>query len=87
MSGQNLAWKDFGNRMKEKHGGGKRKSYTDLKNYFTSLPQNRFQESCQNRNKSTLQKICICNLSSNDDLASRGSYLFNIEDRRVLFEI
>ena len=27
MNGQNLAWKDFRNRMKEKHGGGKRKPY------------------------------------------------------------
>ena len=60
---------------------------TDLKSCFTSLPQNRFQESCENRNKSTLQKICICNLSSNDYLASRSSYLFNIEDRCVRFEI
>ena len=31
MSGQNLARKDFGNRMKEKHGGGKRKSYYGFK--------------------------------------------------------
>ena len=27
MSGQNLAWKDFRNRMKEKRRGGKRKPY------------------------------------------------------------
>ena len=27
MSGQNLAWKDFRIRMKEKGSGGKRKSY------------------------------------------------------------
>ena len=27
MSGQNLTWKDFRNRMKEKRCGGKRKPY------------------------------------------------------------
>ena len=27
MNGQNLVWKDFRNRMKEKRGGGKRKPY------------------------------------------------------------
>ena len=27
MSGQNLAWKDFRNSMKEKRSGGKRKPY------------------------------------------------------------
>ena len=31
MSGQNLAWKDFRNRMKEKRSGGKRKPYYGFK--------------------------------------------------------
>ena len=31
MSEQNLAWKDFRNRMKEKRSGGKRKSYYGFK--------------------------------------------------------
>ena len=31
MSGQNLAWKDFRNRMKEKCSGGKRKPYYGFK--------------------------------------------------------
>ena len=37
MSGQNLAFKDFRNRMKEKRSGGKRKSYYRFKKllYFT----------------------------------------------------
>ena len=37
MSGQNLAWTDFRNSMKEKRSGGKRKSYYGFKKllYFT----------------------------------------------------
>ena len=37
MSGQNLAWKDFRNRMKEKRCGGKRKPYSGFNKllYFT----------------------------------------------------
>ena len=31
MSGKNLAWKDFRNRMKEKSSGGKRKPYYGFK--------------------------------------------------------
>ena len=31
MSGQNLAWKDFRNRMKEEHSGGKPKLYYGFK--------------------------------------------------------
>ena len=31
MSGQNLGWKDFRNRMKEQHSGGKRKPYYGFK--------------------------------------------------------
>ena len=31
MSGQNLAWKDFRNRMKEKRSGGKPKPYDGYK--------------------------------------------------------
>ena len=61
MSGQNLAWEDFRNRMKEKRIGGKRKSYYGFKICFTSLTQKRFQESWENTNKSSLQKIYICN--------------------------
>ena len=36
---------------------------TDLKSCFTSLTQNRFQESWENRNKLSLQKIYICKVS------------------------
>ena len=61
MSGQNLAGEDFRNRMKEKRSGGKRKSHYGFKIYFTSLAQKRFQESWENTNKSSLQKIYICN--------------------------
>ena len=37
MSGQNLAWTDFRNSMKEKRSGGKRTSYYGFKKllYFT----------------------------------------------------
>ena len=72
MSGQNLAWKDFRNRMKEKRSGGKLKN---LKSCFTLLTEKRFQERWENTNKSSFQKIYICNLRSNTDLASRVSYL------------
>ena len=47
---------------------------TDLKSCFTSLTEKRFQESWENTNKSSLQKIHMCNLSSNADLVSRVSY-------------
>ena len=50
----------------------------DLKSCFTSFTPKRFQERWENRNKSSFQKIYICNLniekSSNIDLASRVSY-------------
>ena len=38
MSGQNLAWKDFRSRMREKRSGRKRKSYYGFKTllYFTN---------------------------------------------------
>ena len=72
MSGQNLAWKDFRNRMMVVV--EKVSLITDLKSCFTSLTQKRFGESWENTNKSSLHKIYICNLSSNADLASRGSY-------------
>ena len=47
MGGQNLAWRDFRKRVKEKRGGGKRKPYYRFKKllYFK-----RFQESWKNTN-------------------------------------
>ena len=74
MSRQNLAWKDFRNRMQEKRRGGKRKSYCGFKKLFYLIDTKPFSRKLENRNKSSLQKIYICNLSSNADLASRGSY-------------
>ena len=74
MSGQNLAWKDFRSRMREKRSGRKRKSYYGFKTLFTSLTQKRFQASWENTNKSSLQKVYICNLNSNADSAFPGSY-------------
>ena len=60
---------------------------TDLKSCLTSLTQKRFQESWENTKKSSLQKIYICNLSSNADLDSRSSYclssLFYSHDRQA----
>ena len=51
----------------------------DLKSCFTSFTPKHFQERWENRNKSSFQKIYICNLSSNTDLASRVSYyLFSL---------
>ena len=47
---------------------------TDLKRCFTSLTQKRFQASWENTNKSSLQKVYICNLNSNADSAFPGSY-------------
>ena len=67
-----MAWKDFRNTMKEKRSGGKRKIITDLKSYFTSLTENRFQESWEDTSKSSLQKNTHMLLKcSNADLASR----------------
>ena len=45
MSGQNLGWKDFRNRMKNSIVVENVSRITDLKSYFSSLTQKRFQES------------------------------------------
>ena len=46
----------------------------DFKSYYTSFIQKRFQERCENTNKSSLQNIYICNLNSKFDFASCVSY-------------
>ena len=75
MSGQKLGWKDFRNRMKKKRSGEKRNLINvslikDLKSCLKSLARKRFQERWENTNKSSHTEICICNLSSNTNLAS-----------------
>ena len=57
MSGQNLAWKDFRNKMKEKCSGGKCKSYygfekllnfTDTKAFSRKLGKHKEIKSAKN---------------------------------------
>ena len=50
MSGQNLAWKDFRNRMKKSVVVENVSPITDLKSCFTSMTQKRFQEGNENTN-------------------------------------
>ena len=73
-SGQNLTCKDFRNRMKEKCSGGKRqKPYYRFKKLLYVIDTKAFSRKL-GKYKLSLQKIYICNLWSNADLTSRGSY-------------
>ena len=63
MSGQNLASKDFRETGWKKSVVVENVSLiTDLKSCFISMTQKRFQQNGEYTNKSSLQKIYICNL-------------------------
>ena len=49
MSGQNLAWKDFRNRMKEKRCGGKHKPYSGFNKLLYFIDTKAFSRKLGNR--------------------------------------
>ena len=62
--------------MKEKRSGGKRKPYYGFKRLLYFIDTKVFSRKLgkYKYKLSSVQKIYICNLSSNADLASHGSY-------------